>query len=219
LGVDGDEEEAGPGQALQRKLGERFVKMPVAVSSLAEFRDKWYADEIDALRSNPVKALKQFADFYQKKKGDFANSYALLEKSDALKRWIKEDETPNFKVDPKSAQTLKDLKEISGPLMAIRKDLVMFERYYYRLDELKAIVQDSAYWKGELAKDSKGNVVTVEAFYRVFDGERDALGKKLAVFRYAELLNLRRNPSGSTGIPGGAEGGDFFQSNDNFFGN
>jgi hypothetical protein len=220
LGVDGDEAEAGPGKALQRKLGQRFQEMPVAVSSLEEFREKWYADQIQALRANPVKAIRQFSEFYQRKKADFISSSSLLEKSLVLKRWMEEDATPGFKPDPKAAQTLRDLKEMDGPILAIRKDLVMFERYYYRLEELKDIVKDTQHWNAELGKDSKGNPVTVQAFYKVFDAERDSLARRMALCRYAELLHAKRNPSGSTGRPSTTgDDGDFFgdEADDSFF--
>jgi hypothetical protein len=222
VGADGDEAEAGPGKALQRKLGERFEEMPVKVSSLEEFRDKWYADQIQALRASPMKALKQFADYYQKKKKDFLDSSASLIESAAFRRWAKEDENPDFNVDQKAPQTLKDLKELNRPILAMRKDLFLLERFYYRLEEIREILRDGPYWNAELAKDAKGNVITVKAFYKVFDSERDTLARRVALFRYAELLHLKRNPAASTGGISGSMGDDEFfeeeETEDDFFG-
>jgi hypothetical protein len=205
LDTEGDEALVDPGMATEKQEGQAFKSVPVSVSSLDEFRDNWYAERIQALAANPVKALKQYSAYYLKKKADFLKSYALLEKSAAFARWRKEDSTPGFKVDPKAAQTMKDLKEVDGPILSIRKDLFLFERYYYRLVEIRDLVKDGAAWQAEIGKDDKGKSITAAAFYKVFDADRDALGTRMAMFRYAEKLHLKRNPSGATGKPGGAD--------------
>jgi hypothetical protein len=225
LGVDGDDGEVGPdspdGPAVERRTGERFKKLAVGVSSLAEFRDKWYGEEIQALRSDPGKALFQFGGFYLRTKPAFEKAYAQLAKSQAFKRWKKEDQTPGFKPNPKSAQTIKDLKELDAPLTAMRKVLVMFERYAYRLEEVKAAIESSGYvdftvkdGKGNPLLDEDGKAVTAKALLARYDAEKDAMGAKVGEFRYALILHSLRNPSGDTGRPGAVDAdsssGDFF---------
>ncbi len=238
LGMDGDEAAVGPnakdGQAAERRAGDRFKSLPVTVSSLEQFRDNWYAEEMGVLLSNPSKSINQFAGFYLKKKPAFEAAYAQLAKSAAFAKWKKEDATPGFRVLARDPNTLKELKEVDGPLTAIRKELVMFERYAYRLEEIKVALENTSYADFIIADskkvpllDDKGTPMSAKAFFAIYDRDKEDLARKVGEFRYALALHALRNPSGGTGRPGSASEdastGEFFgdakdSGGDDFFG-
>ncbi len=220
LGLDGEEAEAPAGAAVERRTEEKFSPLAVEGTGLEEFRDKWRSERIEALRANPMRVVRQFAGYYLKKRRDFNDSFTKLAASGALRRWMAEDEDPGFKPDPRSAQTLKDLKEVNGPILAIRKDLFLLERYLYRLDDLKEMLQDGPYWDTDVGEDEKGNSLTIKAFFKLYEAERVVLTRRIALYRYAERLHLQRNPIGAVGgsvSSGAAENGSFFDKEDGFF--
>jgi hypothetical protein len=238
LGIDGDEEAVGPeapgGEAAQRDEGGSFQAVEVGKATLAELRDKWSNEKLTMLRANPRKAMAQLAGLYLKKKPLFDKAFDPLEKSDAFKRWQKEDGDPNFKPNPMSAQNLKDLKEVDKPIFAMRKELMLLERYVYRLEGIRSIVEGTSEYdkplsdpSGQAILDDSGKPMTARVFFKKFDRERNELVRRIGMFRYAERLNAVRNPSGATGRTGadGDEGdqGNFFgddapgNSEDDFF--
>jgi hypothetical protein len=223
LGIDGDEEAVGPnssgGMAAQRDEGGAFQAVDVGTATLAELRDKWSDEKLTVLRANPRKAMAQLAGLYLKNKPAFDKSFDPLEKSVAFARWMKEDRDPNFKPNPMSAQNLKDLKEIDRPILAMRKELMFLERYMYRLDGFRSIIEGSAEFdqpladaKGAAILDDSGKPMTARLFYKRFDRERTELLRRIGIFRYAERLHSKRNPSGATGRVGSdtETSGDFF---------
>jgi len=236
LGIDGDEEAVGPnstgGMAAQRDEGGSFQAVDVGKATLAELRDRWSNEKLTVLRANPRKAMAQLAGLYLKNKPAFDKSFDPLEKSAAFARWMKEDADPNFKPNVRSAQTLKDLKEVDKPILAMRKELMFLERYVYRLEGFRSIVEGSAEFdqpladaKGAAILDDSGKPMTARLFYKRFDRERTELLRRIGMFRYAERLHSKRNPSGATGRVGSdtEAGGDFFgddsgqESSDDFF--
>lgn len=223
LGIDGDEEAVGPqsagGMAAERDPDGAFRSVELGKATLAELRDKWTDEKLTTLRANPRKAMAQLAGLYLKNKPAFDKSFDPLEKSQAFARWMKEDRDPNFRPNPRSAQNLKDLKEIDKPILSMRKELMFLERYMYRLEGLRVIIEGSSEFdqplsdpKGAAIMDDSGKPMTARLFYKRFDRERNELERRIGVFRYAERLHSKRNPSGATGRIGSdaEEGGDFF---------
>jgi hypothetical protein len=105
-----------------------------------------------------------------------------LQRSAALRKWTDEDRR-GVKISPRSAETLREKKELIGPILQIRKILFLYERIYYRLDEADALVDGTS---AEGAEIRSG--LTVGAFLRQFRDERENLARLMAQFRYAERL-------------------------------
>ncbi len=112
----------------------------------------------------------------------FASAMDELQRSAALRKWTDEDRR-GVKISPRSAETLREKKELIGPILQIRKILFLYERIYYRLDEADALVDGTS---AEGAEIRSG--LTVGAFLRQFRDERENLARLMAQFRYAERL-------------------------------
>ena len=196
------------GKAVEKRPAERLRLLPVAVSSPEEFAKRWIAEEIEAFRANPVRVLA----FYEKRYADlgarFMTALDELQRKAALRKWIEEDKAGSA-VNPRSADALREKKELVQGILEIRKILFLFERIYYRLDEASDLVTGTA---GERAELRPG--LTAGAFLRQFRDERDRLARMMAFFRYAERLYALRNQDGA-GFPGlGGDDDDFFGSTD-----
>ncbi len=196
------------GKAVEKRPAERLRLLPVAVSSPDEFAKRWIADEIEAFRANPARVVA----FYEKRYADlsvrFTSALDDLQRKAALRKWIEEDKA-GTRVNPRSADTLREKKELVQSFLELRKILFLFERIYYRLDEAADLVSGTS---GERAEIRPG--LSVGAFLRQFREERERLAKMMAFFRYAERLYALRNEGGA-GFPGlGGDDDDFFGSSD-----
>jgi len=196
------------GRAAERKAGQRLKVLPVAISSGEDFARRWIADEIEVFKGGAVKFLDDYATRYDDLKKRFDAAFEPIQRSAALKKWMDEDRS-GAAVNPRSAATMREKKEVDGPILEARKALFMFERIYYRLDEIDAIVRGTSLER-ELIRPG----LTVGEFLRRIRDERDALGKRVALYRYAEkLYNMRSETSLF-----GDSGGSFFGDADSFFG-
>jgi len=200
---DGKDEMPVPaGKVLEKRSGERLRYLPVAISSIREFRQKWVADEIEAFRADAPRALADYEKRYSRLADQFAKDFGPFQKSAALKKWLDEDRA-GAKVNPNDPATLREKKEMAAHLLKLRKTLFIFERIYYRIDELQAIVANTPLERREIRPG-----LTVGDFLRRVEAERDKLARNTALFRYAESLYASRNP----------EGEFFGQGDDDFFG-
>ncbi len=196
------------GKAVEKRSAERLRMLPVAVSNPDEFAKRWIADEIEAFRANPARVVA----FYEKRYADlsvrFTTALDELQRKAALRKWIEEDKA-STRINPRSADTLREKKELIQSFLELRKILFLFERIYYRLDEAVDLVSGTP---GERMELRPG--LTVGAFLRQFRDEREKLAKMMAFFRYAERLYALRNEGGA-GFPGlGGDDDDFFGSSD-----
>lgn len=209
---DGKEEFPVPaGKAAEKRPGERLRYLPVAVSSVRQFREKWVADEVAAFRADPARALGAYEKRYAELSSSFNQAFEPFQKSEVLRKWMDEDRAgakPRG-IDP---AVMREKKAIVGDLQKLRKILVIFERVYYRLDEIDGLVSGTSLERRELRPG-----LTAGDFLRKVRDERDALSRRVALFRYAELLYSFRN-EGGTGMPGSSGGDDFFGSDEDFFG-
>jgi hypothetical protein len=193
------------GKVVEKRQGEKLRYLPVAVSSVRDFRAKWIADEIEVFKGNAVGFLADFEKRYSKLDAQFNADFAPFQKSAVLKKWLDEDRAGK-RVNPMDPATMRDKKEISGQLLKLRKTLFMFERIYYRVDELLDIVEGTPAERQELRPG-----LTAGDFLRRVKAERDQLAKDTALYRYAESLYAARNPDGEA-IGGGDD--DFFGGDD-----
>lgn len=198
---DGGSTILNKGQSVEKKFGERFRKVAVAVSNYETFAAKWLTDDIEAFRANPAKALKFYKDKYDELSSRFNSAFELLQKSPILTKWIKED-AEQATINPNSPQTLRDKKEIVGHLLELRKILVIFERIYYRMLLLEEYIKNTAAEKTVIAPG-----MTAGDFIKRIANEAASFEKKVALFRYAEFLYNLRN--GGAGL---------FDNDDDFFG-
>lgn len=189
------------GQSVEKKFGERFSKVPVAVSNYEAFVAKWWADDIEAFRANPARALKFYKDKYDELSKRFNTAFETLQKSKILTKWLKED-TEHVVINPNNPETMREKKEIIGPILEIRKILVIFERIYYRMLLLEEYIKSTNAEKTIIVPG-----MTAGDFIRKISSEASAFEKKVALFRFAEILYNIRN-----GGPG------MFDDDDNFFG-
>jgi len=208
----GDELFAEPGQAVEARAGEGLRRVPVAVSSLDQFRDAWIADEVEAFRAAPLRALGQYARTYERYRGDFLTAFEALAKEPALSQWSAEHRRG---VVPRAndIEVMKQKSAVAPKIMAVRGVLFIFERIYYRLDEVRSLVGD----KNLQATLPTGR--TVFEFYKELTAQRPELERKAAAYRLALRLYAERN-EGREPVPGGfGESGDddFFEDTSSFF--
>ncbi len=208
-GEAGDELEALPGQAVEQPAGQRLRRVPVAVSSLKDFRDRWIADEITAFRGSPVAALDQFSKTYLRHVDDFRAAYAGLARDPVFIKW--RDEFKSGKsVSSRDPATMKEKAAVIRKIMAVRRILFLFERVYYRLDEVATYVPTAA-----LAK-KLSNGQTVQDFLARVRAERAELARMTAAYRLALRMYADRN-EGAEPVSLGEEDGAFFEDDDSFF--
>ena len=84
-------------------------------------------------------------------------------------------------------ELIRDKKRIIGHLFALRKTLYIFERVYFRLDELERYYREG-YGRGSLQPG-----LSTDEFFQVFDRDRRTLARQMAVVRYVTKLYALRN--------------------------
>jgi hypothetical protein len=181
----GQELFAEPGQVVEKLPGESFRRIPVAVSSLEEFQRDWYADRLSVFKANALKAVRQYALRYMELRKRFADGYdALQEERDILRRWSDEDRQGRM---GGRMELMRDKKRIIGHLFELRKTLYLFERVYFRLDELER------YYREGYGRGSVQPGLSSEEFFRLFDRDRQTLAGQMAEVRYVTKLYALRN--------------------------
>ncbi len=205
--TDGGPEVSVPaGKAVEKKASDRLKLIPVAISDPKTFEKKWIADEIEAFKANAPRALADYAKRYDDLWARFVAAFDPLQKSEVLSKWIREDAagTAPRSNDP---TTMREKKDMLKPIMDIRKILFIFERIYYRIDQLSTIISGSTMEKIEVKKG-----VTAGDFLKRIQSEATLLERRVALFRYAEMLYSLRNEGG--GFPGSDGDDDFFGTSD-----
>lgn len=200
------EVEVAAGKVLEKRPGEKPRFLPVAVSSVKGFSQKWMTDEVEAFKADAPRALGAFAKRYAALSAKFAAAYDPFQRSPIPKKWADEDRLGK-KVNPRDAAVLREKKEMSGYLIGIRKVLFMFERIYYRVDELSAAIAGTPIERKEISPG-----VTAGDFLRQVAADRDKLEAQVARYRYIEELYNQRNPDGDAF----GDDDDFFASSDGF---
>jgi len=124
-------------------------------------------------------------------------------------------------VDPHPLHALQAVREIEATLVnevqkvhfrellepKMRKVLFLFERVYYRADELSDAIMGTEAEKSEIRPGQ-----TAGDFIRTVLTERDKLAAMVARYRYIEDLYRQRSPDGEAF----SEDDDFFSSSDGF---
>ena len=176
---------AEPGSAVESTPERGFRNIPIMIQDLETFRRNWHAERIEAFRSNPHRALRNFANRYLEMKGKFDEAYkTLMARYEILDKWFREDRAGRTGA---LSEVLREKRLIIGPLFQLRKSSFLFEKVYYRLLELRE------YYKQGMIRGDLGNGMTAEQFFRRFDNEAVDLEEKMNVFRHTLKLFAKRN--------------------------
>jgi hypothetical protein len=176
---------AEPGTVVEKRPGELFRTVPVAVSSLEQFRREWNAERIEAFKANALRAISFYAKRYTSLKERFDTAYARLESErEVLRKWYEEDRQGRV---GGTMDSLREKKRLIGPLLELRKVLYLFERTYFRLLELQDYYRQG-YGRGQIEPG-----LSSAAFFSRFEREQEELARKMAEIRYVTKLYARRN--------------------------
>jgi hypothetical protein len=201
---------AKPGSVVEQPAGEELRNVAVAVSSLKSFRQNWMAEKLEVFKADPLRAIRQYAQRYDELYTKFNKAYdALAAHKEIINRWNNEDKKGQI---GGTMELLRDKKALIGKLFALRAQLVIFEKIYYRLVELHG------YYKQGYGKGNIKAGLSVKTFFTRFEREQKELKQKMAVIKHVIKMYARRN--GGTfpadGISGEAD--DMFADEDSFFG-
>jgi FecR protein len=200
------EVEVNAGKVLEKRPGERLRFLPVAVSSVKGFSQKWIADEIAAFRADAPRALADYAARYTDLSAKFSAAYDPFQRSPTAKKWAEEDRA-GAKINPLNPAVMREKKELAGYLLNIRKILFVFERVYYRVDEISDAIAGTADERREIRPGQ-----TAGDFIQSVRAERDKLAAQVARYRYIEELFRQRDTDGEAF----SSEDDFFASPDGF---
>ncbi len=181
----GEELFAEPGRVVEKRPGELFREVPVAVSDLETFQREWYADRLEVFKANALGAIKFYAGRYMRLKSRFDSAYGDLQgNTQILRKWYEEDRHGRM---GGRMESMREKKELIGELMELRKILYMFERVYFRLIELEGYYREG-YGRGQIEQG-----LSSAAFFNRFNREKRELGEKMAELRYITKLYAKRN--------------------------
>jgi len=185
IDASGQELFAEPGTVVEKRPGELFREVPVAVSDLETFQRDWYADRLEVFKSNALQAIKFYAGRYLRLKNRFDSAYNdLQQETRILRKWYAEDRRGEISG---RMETMREKKELIGELLELRKILYIFERVYFRLVELEEYYRQG-YGRGQIEPG-----LSSSAFFKRFNREKQVLGKKMAEIRYITKLYAMRN--------------------------
>ena len=205
----GQELFAEPGKVVEKRPGELFREVPVAVSDLETFQREWHADRLEVFKANALGAIKFYAGRYLRLKSRFDNAYGDLQgNTQILRKWYDEDRRGQI---GGRMESLREKKELIGELLELRKILYMFERVYFRLIELEGYYREG-YGRGQIEPG-----LSSAAFFNRFNREKRELGEKMAELRYITKLYAKRNDGNfpTDLFEQGEE--EFFGEQDSFF--
>jgi len=184
-GSDGTTLTAEPGTVVEKAAGSAIREIPVAVSSIEEFRQEWITEQSDALKANALRAIRDYAQRYDEKYDEFQKAFSnLKEHDDIITKWIQQNKegTTGGRIE-----NMKDKKALIRPLMDLRKVLFFFERIYYRVLELKEYYEDG-YGHGQL----RPGYTAADFFYKL-ENNRRKLQQQMSYVKYVNKLYAERN--------------------------
>jgi FecR protein len=200
------EVEVPAGKVLEKRPGARPIFLPVALSSVKGYSQRWIAEEITAFKADAPKALGAYAKRYNELSTKFAAAFEPFQASPTPKKWAEEDRS-GAKINPLDPAVLREKKEIAGYLLNLRKVLFIFERVYYRVDGLSDAIAGTDLEKREIRPGQ-----TAADFIKSVYMDRDKLEAQVARYHYIEALFRQRSPDGDAF----SDDDDFFASSDGF---
>ncbi len=175
-----------PGQVVELRIEEStFRAIPVAVSSLQQFRREWIAGRIEAFRANALLVTRSYAQRYERLLGEFNSAYEdLVRNSAVLAKWAREERSGAV---GGTMDLMREKRAVVGDLLRLRKTLFLFERVYYRLIELEG------YYNEGLGRGNLRPGLTAEQFWRQFNADRRELAARMGRVRWVAKEYARRN--------------------------
>ena len=159
--------------------------IPVAVSSLQQFRREWVADRMEALRSNALRAARSFALRYDRLAGEFNDAYDdLMGNTAVLAKWAREERSGTV---GSPMEVMREKRAVVGDLLRLRKTLFLFERVYFRLVELER------YYNEGLGRGDLRPGLSAAQFWGRFAAERRELAARMGRVRAVVRMYARRN--------------------------
>jgi hypothetical protein len=195
------------GKAAERKAGERLKLLPVAVSNAQDFENRWISADIEAFKGNAVAALGDFARRYDQLLAEFNRLFEPFQKSETLTKWMREDAagtTPSGN----TPAVLREKREMISLMTPLRRNLFIFERIYYRVEELAGIILGTSLERSQIRPG-----LTAGEFLRKVRSDAPLLNRRVTLYRYGEVLYAIRN-EGKLPINFGDD--DFFDSSSGF---
>lgn len=181
----GQELIAEPGTVVEKRPGELFREVPVAISDLETFRSSWYAERLEVFKANALRAIKFYAGRYLRLKSRFDSTYGELHSNTRiLRKWYDEERRGQI---GGQMDSMREKKQLIGELLELRRILYIFERVYFRLIELEGYYREG-YGRGQIEPG-----LSSAAFFNRFDRDREELGEKMAELRYITKLYAKRN--------------------------
>jgi hypothetical protein len=199
---------AVPGKAVEQVEGGEIAEIPVAVSSLAKFRQEWGAKKVEAFRANAPRAIKNFAVRYNTLLARFNSEFDNLTKNNAvIDKWMKEHKANKV---GGNLEIIKEKKAVVRDLLLLQRTLFIFEKVYFRVNELY-----SYYKEGLGANTAISPTLSAKAFFATFEKDQPMLDKKLAKVKFVMKLYAKRNDNSS--IVDNEATGDFEEETDDSF--
>jgi hypothetical protein len=176
---------AAPGRVVERTEDAVFRNIPITVSSLSEFRKNWNAEKIEAFKANAGRVLKYYSERYLELRDQFIEGYQnLLTRRDVIDKWIREDREGRT---GGTAEMMQEKKALFDKLANVRKVLFIFEKIYYRVEELYEYYQEG-YGRGLIRPG-----LTAAGFYKMVERDRGVLQEYMSSLRYIMKLYALRN--------------------------
>jgi len=198
--------EVPAGKVLEKRPGARPLFLPVALSSVKGYSERWIADEIEAFKADAPRALSAYAKRYSDLSARFAAAYEPFQASPTPRKWAEQDRA-GARINLMDPEVLREKKEIAGYLLGIRKVLFIFERVYYRVDQLSDAIAGTELERREIRPGQ-----TAAEFIKSVYADRNKLESQVARYRYIASLYQERSPDGDAF----SDDDDFFASPDGF---
>ncbi|MCX7655496.1 MAG: FecR family protein [Treponemataceae bacterium] len=203
--------EAFPGQVVSQKVGERLMAIPVTLSSVRDFQERWLTEEVEAFKAQPIKALEQYAKAYARYKKEFIAATDVLMANTVARQW-KTEFSQGLLPSSRDPQVMKQKSQVVRLLMEARRVLFFFERIYYRLNEIQSYLSSADLGK-RLSTGDK-----VQTFLQQVRRDTDDLERRTAEYRFITKLYALRN-EGRDPVGFDATNDDFFDDPNSFFDN
>lgn len=186
----------------------QFRSLPVSAPTLNSYENQWKEKRLAALKTNAPRALKFFAARYQQKFSETARSYARLqdEGQKVIALWKSQDREGTVSAPEK---LLAEKRTMAGLLIHVRQQIVLLERYYYRVGEIRQYATE-----GAVPSDSEiSRNYTAKDFFRQLEKDEANLQQWMGEYRYLMKLYSDRN-EGS--VPWSFQDQDFVKESDMF---
>lgn len=184
-------ESSVPGQAVEKREGQRIGRRALAASAYAEFKREWIGDEEGAFKKNAPKAARNILARYldlQKELGSAANALA---KDRDLSGWAEERKNGKLPTPAELDELGKRIADVGPRLSQARRLLGAMERMDARVAALGDALdrKDAKLMRTELRPG-----YTIDDFFAHFDDMRAKDLKRSAELRAGvKLFRMRAN--------------------------